>query len=69
MSESHLVVYVFVLIAPQSMFFKTVVSVHYDTEEYVPHIIFVCQILMLISTFILSSDNTVVLEHFNFIYI
>ena len=46
MSESHLVVYVFVLIAPQSMFFKTVVSVHYDTEEYVPHIIFVCQILV-----------------------
>ena len=52
MSESHLVVYEFLLlhfpllIAPQSMCFKRIVSVHYDTEEYVPHIIFVFQILV-----------------------
>ena len=50
------------------MYFKKIISVHYDTRDYTSHVIILCQILTLISTFALSSDNTVFLEHLNFIY-
>ena len=45
---SFLLLHFPLLIVPQSMCFKRIVSVHYDTEEYIPHIIFVCQIRMLL---------------------
>ena len=51
MSELHLVVYEFLVITFLSSDSATncvlrVVSVHYDTGEYIQHIIFVCQILV-----------------------